>query len=78
MSNPVRFTDDELATVMAACQPLPVERRDAFLQQVAASLQDCREIGPGVVHQVCREQQRVFMNGAWPDLSRAAGSSKYR
>jgi hypothetical protein len=25
------------------------------------------------VHQVCREQQRVFMNGAWSDFSRATG-----
>jgi hypothetical protein len=35
-------------------------------------------IGHGVVFALCREQQRIFMNGAWPDLSRAAGSSKYR
>jgi hypothetical protein len=50
-----------------------------FLRAVAHELQGCREIGPGIVHQICREQQRIFMNGAWPDLSRAVGStSKYR
>jgi hypothetical protein len=52
MSNPVRLTDDELSAVMLACQPLAPEARDGFLQAVAASLQTCGEVGPGVVHQV--------------------------
>jgi hypothetical protein len=75
---PLALSDSELDADLAAARPLPVECRDAFLQSVASALQGCREIGPGVVHQVCREQQRIFMNGAWPDLSRSAGSSKYR
>jgi hypothetical protein len=75
---PIRLTDDELSAVLAAARPLDVRMRDPFLRAVAHELQGCSEIGPGVVHQVCREQQRVFMNGAWPDFSRASGSSKYR
>ena len=75
---PIKLSDDELDTVLAAARPLPSERRDEYLQAVATALQNCREIGPGVVHQVCREQQRIFLNGAWPDFSRASGSSKYR
>jgi hypothetical protein len=67
MSNPVRLTDDELSTVMAAARPLPVERRDAFLQQVAAALQACREIGPGAVYRAVAETQRAFFDP--PDLS---------
>ena len=75
---PVRLTDDELNAVLNAARPLAVELRDPFLRAVAHELQGRREIGPGLVHQVCREQQRIFMNGAWPDLSRTAGTSKWR
>jgi uncharacterized protein (DUF2336 family) len=78
MSKPLALSDSELEAVLSAARPLAVDMRDPFLRAVAHELQGCREIGPGVVHQVCREQQRVFMNDAWPDLSRAAGSSKYR
>ena len=74
----VKLSDAELDAVFDAARPLAVEMRDPFLRAVALELQGCREIGPGVVHQVCREQQRIFMNGAWPDFSRASGASKYR
>jgi hypothetical protein len=72
---PLRLSDDELTAVMAAARPLPVERRDAFLQEVAAELRG-REIGPGMVHRVCAETQRRFFDP--PDLGRASGSGKYR
>ena len=35
---PVKLTDDELSAVFTAAQPIPVARRDAFLQDVAAHL----------------------------------------
>jgi hypothetical protein len=73
---PLRLSDDELTAVMAAARPLPVERRDAFLQEVAAELGHCNEIGPGVVHRVCAETQRRFFDP--PDLGRASGLGKYR
>jgi hypothetical protein len=63
---PIRLSDVELDAVMAAARPLPVERRDAFLQAVAGALQG-RELGPGVVHRVCAEAQRAFFDP--PDLS---------
>jgi hypothetical protein len=72
---PIRLSDSELDAVMSAARPLAVEMRDSFLHAVAHDLAGFKEIGPGVVHQVCREQQRVFMNGAWPDFSRASGTS---
>jgi hypothetical protein len=53
---PIRLSDDELDAVMAAARPLPVERRDAFLQQVVA-LRACREIGPGAVYRAVAETQ---------------------
>jgi hypothetical protein len=59
MPSPIRLTDSELDAVMAACRPLPVERRDDFLKAVAAEL-DGRELGPGLVHRICGEVQRRF------------------
>jgi hypothetical protein len=63
----LRLSDSELDAVMAAARPLPVERRDAFLQAVAGALQGCRELGPGVVHRICVTAQREFFDP--PDLS---------
>jgi hypothetical protein len=65
---PVRLSDSELDAVMAAARPLPVERRDAFLQAVASALQGCREVGPGVVYRVAAQVQREFFDP--PDLTR--------
>jgi hypothetical protein len=73
---PIKLSDAELDAVMAAAKPLQVELRDPFLHAVARELASHKMIGPGVVFQVCREQQRIFMNGAWPDLARSA--SKWR
>jgi hypothetical protein len=72
---PLRLSDDELTAVMAAARPIAVERRDAFLQEVAAELRG-REIGPGLVHRVCAETQRRFFDPL--DLGRASGIGKYR
>ncbi len=73
---PIKLSDDELNAVLAAARPLAVEMRDPFLHAVAHALSGRKEIGPGVVHQVCRELQRQFWDP--PDLSRAAGTSKWR
>ena len=64
---PLALTDSELDAVLAAARPLPVERRDAFLQAVAAELRG-REVGPGLVHRVVAQVQREFFDT--PDLSR--------
>ena len=64
---------------MNHAQPLPHDLRDPFLRAVAHELLSGPDvIGPGTVHRVCKEQQRVFMNGAWPDVSRSRDVSKYR
>jgi hypothetical protein len=73
---PIRLSDSELDAVMRAAGPLAVERRDAFLQQVASALQGCGEIGPGVVHRICSEAQRAHLDP--PDLSADGRNSKYR
>jgi hypothetical protein len=69
---PLRLTNAELEAVMAAARPIAVEQRDAFLQQVAAGLASSPEIGPGVVHRVCREIQRAFFDV--PDLGQGRPS----
>jgi len=74
----IKLTDDELTAVMSAAAPLAVDRRDAFLQEVATALARCTEIGPGAVYRVVRETQRLFFDA--PDLSVGASgrTSKYR
>jgi hypothetical protein len=59
---PIELSDDELSAVLSAARPLPSERRDEYLQAVAAALQNCREIGPGVVYRVVAEMQRAFFH----------------
>jgi hypothetical protein len=73
--SPIRFTDEQLTAIIAAAQPLPVADRDAFLHAVAGGLQG-REIGDGAVYLAITEAQRKFLRA--PDLSRAAGTSKWR
>ena len=55
---------------MAAARPLPVHLRDP-LHAVAHALSDLNVIGPGAMHQVCRELQRQFFDP--PDLSGIQG-----
>ena len=57
--------------------PLTLNRRDGFLQAVAAALASHPgEVGPGVVHRVCAEVQRQHFDP--PDFSHAGSVSKYR
>ena len=59
----------------AAARPIPVARRDDFLQAVAASLRRCDVIGPGVVHRICAEVQREHFDP--PALERSVGLSRW-
>jgi hypothetical protein len=59
---PIRLTDDELSAIFAACRPLPVERRDAFLREVAALLSGCVEVGPGSVYRAIEQAQRAHFD----------------
>jgi hypothetical protein len=68
--SPVRLTDSELATVMAAARPIAHYLRDQFLQAVANELARCGQVGPGVVHRICVTLQRQFFDP--PDLDGAA------
>ena len=73
---PLKLSDAELDAVLQGARPLPVEMRDPFLLAVAHALSGHDVVGPGVVHQVCRELQRQFFNP--PDLSRGNDTSRWR
>jgi hypothetical protein len=74
--SPIRLTDAELEAVMAAARSIAVNRRDAFLQQVASALQSCGEVGPGVVYRAVAEVQRTHFDP--PDFYHGnAGAGKY-
>jgi hypothetical protein len=73
----LRLSDSELDAVMNACRPLPVERRDAFLQEIVDALQRCNgEVGPGSLHRIIRETQRKHFDP--PDLGGFHAAGKYR
>jgi hypothetical protein len=57
---PIRLTDEQLDAVLRAARPLRVEDRDGFLQDVAAALQGCSEIGDGDIHRAVQAAQRKF------------------
>jgi hypothetical protein len=63
---PIKLTDSELDAVMRAARPLSVDRRDAFLQQIAHELSSCGERGPGSVHRAIRSVVRDYFDP--PDL----------
>jgi hypothetical protein len=66
---PIKLTDSELTHIFEAARPIPVNRRDDFLQEVARLLRGCIEVGPGTVHRACVEAQSRFFDP--PDFDRA-------
>ena len=75
---PIRLTDEELSAVFAAAGPLPVNRRDAFLQDVATLLRHCSEIGPGHVYRAIAEAQRAHFDPPALVAGAQIGRGKYR
>ena len=57
---PLSLSDDELSAVLAACQPLAPDMRNAFLQEMATALAGVPVLGPGAVHGVIVATQRRF------------------
>jgi len=73
---PIRLTDDELSHVFESARPIPIDRRDAFLQSVAAQLRGCVEVGPGTVHRAIEQAQRAHFDP--PEFTRSTGTGKCR
>ena len=64
----VCFTDRELQIVFDAARPLPVDRRDEFLREVANALRRAHasELGEGAIYRIARDVQARFFDP--PDL----------
>jgi hypothetical protein len=56
---PLRLTDDQLAAVLRAAEPLAIGDRGAFLQDVATALQG-QELGDRTVYRVVTQVQRRY------------------
>jgi hypothetical protein len=69
----LKLSDDEMAAVMRAAQPLDPDRRGDFLEAVASSLAGQVEVGEGAVYRICAEQQRRFFS---PPLEVAEGGRR--
>ena len=74
MPSPIKLSDDELAAIMTACQPLRPASRDGFVPAVAAALQG-REVGPGTVHRAIVEAQRQHFDP--PNFNGNAATGKW-
>jgi hypothetical protein len=72
---PLALTDSQMDAVFAAARPLPVNRRDQFLQDVATALGAETEIGPGTVFRVIKAVQRSHWDPPW---STEMSAAKYR
>ena len=59
---PVSLTDDELQIIMDGARPLAREDRDAFLHAIAHRLSTCADVGPGSVHRLVREMQKLYFS----------------
>ncbi|OLB72067.1 MAG: hypothetical protein AUI16_21535 [Alphaproteobacteria bacterium 13_2_20CM_2_64_7] len=58
---PLHLTDEQLAALMRACEPLRPDARAGFLEAVAAALKG-REIGDGSVGRAIAAAQRQFFD----------------
>ena len=59
----LKLTDDELTHLFQAAAPIAIERRDDFLEAVAAILLgSAGPIGPGTVHRAIAQAQRLYFD----------------
>jgi hypothetical protein len=72
----LRLSDSELDQVYAACRPLAPDRRDAFLQALAAELRD-KPIGPGSVHRAIVLVQKQYWDAPLETEGRRVAGGKY-
>ena len=61
MPSPLAFTDEQIAAIMRAAEPLARTDRAAFLEAVVAALEG-RPIGDGQVFRAIREVQGRYLD----------------
>ena len=62
MAEAISLTDSELDAVLAAARPIAVDRRAAFLTDVAQALAVHAELGLGLVSRTCAEVQKRYFD----------------
>ena len=55
----IHLTSEHADAIHAAALPLAPDRRAAFITQVATTLQNLPEIGPGNLHRIIADAQRA-------------------
>jgi len=60
MALPISLSDDQLTTITNAAEVLHPRDRTAFMEAVAARLQE-QAIGDGIIGRLCRELQAQFL-----------------
>jgi hypothetical protein len=76
-NSPLALTDAQLDAVMRAAAPIAIDRRDAFLRQVAEELSRYVELGDGIVHRVIAQVQRQHFDAPELEEERRGRWSKY-
>jgi hypothetical protein len=74
MSRPLRLTDEQLAAVQRAAEPLYPNDRSDFLQTIADLLQG-QELGDGSVYRAIAQAQKQFYDAP---LALSIGSARGR
>jgi hypothetical protein len=74
MTKPIALTDDQLATIKQAAQPLHPNDRGPYLERVAGMLQGHQELGDGIVSRAAKAAQSEFLR---PPLRPNLISGKY-
>lgn len=75
-SPPLKLSEDQMMTLLAASNPLPADVRAAFLEHCAQEIAALPEVGDGVLHRVVARVQKLYFD---PPLAHAPGlKSKYR
>jgi hypothetical protein len=75
-SPPLKLSEDQMMTLLAASKPLPADVRAAFLEHCAQEIAQLPEVGDGALHRVVTRVQKLYFD---PPLANTPGlESKYR
>jgi hypothetical protein len=74
VSTPIAFSEEQLAAIMRAAQPLAPADRHRFFEAVVSAMQG-RELGDGAVYLAIRKAQRQFFVSNPPTMIRGGGKA---
>jgi len=59
---PIALSDEQMAALLAASQPLSPEVRGAFLEHCAREIAQLPMVGDGALHRVVMQVQRIYFD----------------